>query len=116
MVVFTRRFVDQSSVHPSPLFPSAANTPRSLGSASFLHPRTVVDPICFPRLSAVCRECLFKVSAGRAYVMPHIPDVDCSTLKSILSVKLPVFVVELSDLRWIKHSSFYPGAVNAPLL
>src|SRR5208282_5225483 len=79
------------------------------------HPSSIVNPVDLPGLSAVRRECLFKVRRHWVDILPYKSNVDGTTFKHIRGVKLSAVAIKLPNLRRIEHARLGARTVNAPL-
>src|SRR5579862_6572881 len=78
-------------------------------------PCLVGDPVHLPGLATVRRERLLEVGGARREGRPVETDQDALLIQRILSVELPMAVLECTDLRDGNHTVLTVGPIESPL-
>jgi len=89
---------------------------RSKACLPSLHARVRHNPVCFPGLSAVIRECLFKVTRVLGNAGPYTSNKDCSSIECLLVEEFAAPVLELADRGDTQRTGFTVSEIQAPLV
>jgi hypothetical protein len=74
------------------------------------------DPVYFPSLAPIIRECLFKAARIRSDIRHDKSNVDGSAIKAFLVEKLGAPIVELADRGLVQGTVDAVGKIEAPLV
>ena len=80
-----------------------------------LYSGLIRNPVNFPGLAAIIRECLFEVWLTRVGVQPKKANQNGSAVQRILGVKLAAAVPELPDLGYDQGAVLGIGPIEPPL-
>ena len=79
------------------------------------HPCICRNPVYFPRLASIIRECLFKTARIWRDVRDNEANKDGSTIKGFLIVKLAAPIFEFADCGLAQGTTDAVGKIEAPL-
>src|SRR6267143_5089950 len=74
------------------------------------------DPVYFPSLASIIRECLFKAARIRSDIRHDKSNVDGSAIKTFLIEKLAAPIVELADCGLVQGTVDAVDKIEAPLV
>jgi len=78
------------------------------------HPCVYRDPVYFPGLASIIRECLFKTARIRSDVRNYKSDKDRPAIECLLIEKLAAPILELADRRLAHSAAVAVGKIEAP--
>jgi hypothetical protein len=79
------------------------------------HARVYRDPVHFPSLAPIVRECLFKTARIRSDVRYNESNKDGPLVHSFLREKLAAAILELANRGWTQCAASAVGEIQAPL-
>src|SRR5262249_1277981 len=82
---------------------------------SIFHPCVCRDPVYFPSLTPVFRECLFKSARIGSNVRDNKSNKDGSAIKCFLVEKLAAPIFEAADRRLAQNATLATCKIEAPL-
>ena len=85
-------------------------------SESLLHARIYRDPVDFPRLAPVIRECLFKMDRIRLDVRNDKSNKNGFAIEKLLVEKLAASILELADRGLAQCTGVAIRKIEAPLV
>jgi len=82
---------------------------------SFFHPGVGRDPVYFPGLASIIRECLFKTARIRSDVRNNKSNKDGSAIECFLTEELAASIFELANSGLAHGAAAAVGKIEAPL-